>query len=91
MDAGSVAHSQHMRPRLQPLLNMQPVSLERLPRSMPGAGGYLLSEGPRHLHGSMLKSQTQSGKRSLKFTSPLCLGIHTTTSTFIDAFRLAHL
>ena len=50
MDAKFVAHVESLRPKLSELLAMDPVSPFRLPRDVPKAGVYLLSEGRRNLY-----------------------------------------
>lgn len=48
MDSKFIAHIETLRPKLMLLLDMAPVSVTSLPRSMPKRGVYLLSEGKRH-------------------------------------------
>ena len=50
MDALFVAHVGALRPKLHDLLAMDPVKPAALPRMMPQAGVYLLSEAGRHLY-----------------------------------------
>jgi len=50
MDAKFVAHVESLRPKLHDLLAMESVSPSRLPRDMPRAGVYLLSENGRNLY-----------------------------------------
>jgi len=50
MDAVFVAHVDALRPKLEHLLAMAPVKPTALPRTMPLAGVYLLSETGRHLY-----------------------------------------
>lgn len=50
MDAVFVAHVEALRPKFEHLLVMAPVKPTALPRKMPAAGVYLLSEADRHLY-----------------------------------------
>ncbi len=50
MDAKFIGHIEQMKLCMQRLLEMQPVGVDHLPKSMPQAGVYLLSEGLRHLY-----------------------------------------
>ncbi len=50
MDAVFIGHVQALRPQLQRLMTMVPMKPAALPRQMPKAGVYLLSEGDRHLY-----------------------------------------
>lgn len=50
MDAVFLRHVDALRPKLERLLAMEPVKPTSLPREMPVAGVYLLSEGDRHLY-----------------------------------------
>jgi uncharacterized protein (UPF0297 family) len=50
MDAVFVAHVEALRPKLEHLLRMTPVTPQALPKDVPKAGIYLLSEGDRHLY-----------------------------------------
>jgi hypothetical protein len=50
MDEKFTAHVQALRPRLERLLAMEPVTPATLPSRMPRAGVYLMSEDGRHLY-----------------------------------------
>lgn len=50
MDSVFLAHVEALRPKLEQLLAMVPVKPTSLPRKMPAAGVYLLSEANRHLY-----------------------------------------
>lgn len=50
MDSAFVAHVEALRPKLEQLLAMNPVKPTSLPRMMPAAGVYILSEADRHLY-----------------------------------------
>ena len=50
MDAKFVAHVESLRPKLERLLAMAPVKPNNLPREMPIAGIYVLSEGGQYLY-----------------------------------------
>jgi predicted GIY-YIG superfamily endonuclease len=50
MDEVFVGHVKALRPKLERLLAMTPLTPESLPRHMPSAGVYVLSEGDRHLY-----------------------------------------
>lgn len=50
MDAKVVEHVESQPPKLERLLAMPPVKPGQLPRQMPTAGVYLLSEGGRDLY-----------------------------------------
>jgi hypothetical protein len=41
---------EHLEPRFQTLIGMNPVRFSSLPRELPKRGIYLFSEGPRHLY-----------------------------------------
>ena len=50
MDSKFVAHVSALRPKLDELLSMNPVTPVTLPSKMPARGVYLLSEGDKHLY-----------------------------------------
>jgi predicted GIY-YIG superfamily endonuclease len=50
MDAEFLAHVEALKPKLTALLQMEPVKPTMLPKSMPRAGVYLLSDGDEHLY-----------------------------------------
>jgi len=50
MDAVFIAHVESLRPKLERLLAMQPVSACQVPRDAPKRGVYVLSEKGQHLY-----------------------------------------
>jgi hypothetical protein len=50
MDAEFVAHVESLRPKLERLLAMAPVKPTNLPKEMPTAGIYVLSEGGQYFY-----------------------------------------
>jgi hypothetical protein len=50
MDAKFLSHVEALKPQLERLLDMSPVTPVTLPTKMPRKGVYLLSEGDKHLY-----------------------------------------
>ena len=50
MDRKFIAHVEALRPQIQRLLGMEPVTPDSLPMIIPKKGVYLLSEGQKHLY-----------------------------------------